>query len=109
MKDWNLAKNIKKSEMKAIVRKVQMRKELGKDTTFLLRGREVDIAKISRWMKHNAKQEAVSGSNEAPEPSKTVVRLLQNRLLLNFMSSHSIRHSRLHAMCHAIRTQISNA
>jgi hypothetical protein len=78
IKDWNLNKNLKKSEMKAMVRKVQARKELGKHTTFRVRGREVDVAKISRWIKYSAKQEASSRSHESPAPSKTMMRLLKS-------------------------------
>jgi hypothetical protein len=51
---WNVGKKIRRNEMKAIVRKRQIRKveEPDKrDLTFTLRGEVVPEAKVDRWMK----------------------------------------------------------
>ncbi|KAF9770240.1 hypothetical protein IL306_012241 [Fusarium sp. DS 682] len=53
---WGKDKNIKKVEMAAIVRKQQQRKilEVGKrEQIFTVRGREVKVDKIDRWMDRN--------------------------------------------------------
>ncbi|KAG9503278.1 hypothetical protein J7337_006121 [Fusarium musae] len=53
---WGKDKNIKKVEMKAIVRKHQQREILETDKRklcFTVRGREVDAGKIDRWMDRN--------------------------------------------------------
>ncbi|KAF5972154.1 hypothetical protein FBULB1_8876 [Fusarium bulbicola] len=53
---WGKDKNVKKVEMKAIVRKHQQREILETEKRklcFIVRGREVDTGKIDRWMDRN--------------------------------------------------------
>ena len=49
IKDWKLEKNVKSDEMKVIVRKIQQRAAIGKNTAFRVRGQPVDPSKIERW------------------------------------------------------------
>lgn len=72
--DWNLDKNIKPAEMKAIVRKQQRRKliEVQKNgLSFRVRGHEVEQQKIDRWMKrHDVRDSALySPESVASTPS----------------------------------------
>ncbi|KAH8816514.1 hypothetical protein F5884DRAFT_226365 [Xylogone sp. PMI_703] len=50
---WGLDKNVKKSEMQAIVRKQQTRIGEDKESAFRVRGREVEPLKIQRWMRQH--------------------------------------------------------
>jgi hypothetical protein len=52
--------------MKALVRKQQKRKEVGKETVFRVRGYEIDEARISRFVARNAKQETNSALPGSP-------------------------------------------
>jgi hypothetical protein len=53
--------------MKALVRKQQKRKEVGKETVFRVRGYEIPEARISRFMARNARQETSSALPGSPE------------------------------------------
>lgn len=53
--------------MKALVRKQQKRKEVGKETVFRVRGCEIDEARISRFMARNVKQETSSAPPRSPD------------------------------------------
>jgi hypothetical protein len=53
--------------MKALVRKQQKRKEVGKETVFRVRGCEINKARISRFIARNMKQETSSASPGSPE------------------------------------------
>ncbi|KAF8850846.1 hypothetical protein BDZ45DRAFT_167732 [Acephala macrosclerotiorum] len=64
---WGLNKNVKGSEMKALVRKQQKRKEVGKKTVCRVRGYEIDEARISRYIARKAKQETGSALPGSPE------------------------------------------
>ena len=48
---WRLDKNIKESEMRAILAVRDIRIERGKQSVFYVRGRRVDPAKIDRFAK----------------------------------------------------------
>ncbi|KAH7418471.1 hypothetical protein BKA64DRAFT_635595 [Cadophora sp. MPI-SDFR-AT-0126] len=55
--DWSLDKNLKAAEMKVILRKMEQRRQEGKETSFRVRGQYVEPAKINRWMKRLATEE----------------------------------------------------
>jgi hypothetical protein len=65
---WGLDKNVKKSEMRAIVRKQQSRIGDDKESAFRVRGREVEPLKIQRWMKQHGQEDALSPSPSSPRP-----------------------------------------
>ncbi|TKA70412.1 hypothetical protein B0A49_06210 [Cryomyces minteri] len=48
--EWNITKNIKDADMRIIYRKFLMRRIEGKDTKFVVHGREVDIRKMHRFV-----------------------------------------------------------
>ncbi|RQM05664.1 hypothetical protein DH86_00003421 [Scytalidium sp. 3C] len=65
---WGLDKNVKKSEMQAIVRKQQTRIGDDKESAFRVRGREVEPLKIQRWMKQHGQGDVTSHSPSSPRP-----------------------------------------
>jgi len=65
IKDWKLEKNVKSDEMKVIVRKIQQRAAIGKNTAFRVRGQPVDPSKIERWQNRCGEVDL----NDFPSPS----------------------------------------
>ncbi|KAF5571876.1 kinesin light chain 2 [Fusarium pseudoanthophilum] len=87
---WGKDKNIKKAEMKAIVRKHQQREilETGKrKLCFTVRGREVDASKIDRWMVRN---NVPRNDLYAPSPAASHSPAL-SEMSLTFSSSGGMR------------------
>ncbi|KAF5605945.1 kinesin light chain 2 [Fusarium subglutinans] len=76
---WGKDKNVKKVEMKAIVRKHQQREILETDKRklcFTVRGREVDAGKIDRWMERN---DVPRNDLYAPSPAAFNCRTISER------------------------------
>jgi hypothetical protein len=66
---WGKDKNVKPQEMQAIVRKRQKRKLVETDKgqlAFEVRGSEVELRKIERWMKRH---DVVESALYAPSPA----------------------------------------
>nr|RBQ98924.1 hypothetical protein FVER53263_03224 [Fusarium verticillioides] len=81
---WGKDKNVKKVEMKAIVRKHQQREIVETDKRklcFTVRGKEVDAGKIDRWMDRNnvPRNDLYAPSSAASTPSVVDCRTISDR------------------------------
>lgn len=74
IKCWSLDKKNKHSEVQEILRQFAIRKSLGKESVFVLRGRPVDIADVERYARR--KRLTVTSNEAAQTSSETIPDLI---------------------------------
>src|SRR5438045_3198572 len=74
IKTWSFAKNIRKSEMLAISRKMANRNAAGKKSIFKVRGRQVDPSDVERYLKrNNLDSNDIEGAAAVPDTPSDIV------------------------------------